>query len=145
MVSLLEYIILIVTISFDSWTSSNNLFIFTINRKWTGPDIIIYQTYLDFVEINRAYSGKNLIKIIYNRIKELNILGKIISLTSNNTGNNNTCTRYLYKLLLYSYNEYLDPIPVYHQEMRFKGKASLIDYIAYGELDCESYSQVLGV
>ena len=70
-------------------------------------------------------------KIVYNRAKKLNILGKIISLTGDNTRNNDIYTRYLYKLLIYLYNEYLDLMPVYYQEIRFKGKESLIDYMAH--------------
>jgi hypothetical protein len=104
-----------------------------MNGKWAGPDMTIYQACLDFVEINEAHSGKNLAKIVYNRAKELNILGKIISLTGDNAGNNDTCARHLHKLLSYSYDEHLYPMLVHHQEMRFKGEASLIDYMAHVE------------
>ena len=34
---------------------------------------------------------------------------------------------------MYSYDEHLDLILVYYQEMRFKGEASLIDYMAHVE------------
>jgi hypothetical protein len=37
----------------------------------------------------------------------------------------------LYKIMEYLYNDYLDPIPVYYQLIRFKEDASLIDYLVY--------------
>jgi hypothetical protein len=104
---------------------------FAINGKWAGPDIKIYQACLDFIEIKGAYSGRNLTQIVYKRGKKLGILYKIMSLTGDNTRNNNTCTRYLYKIIGYIYNEYLDPIPVYNKSMRFKGEASKVDCLAH--------------
>jgi hypothetical protein len=131
LVSLLERTASTVAISFDGWTSTNNLSMFAINGKWARPDIKIYQACLDFVEIRGAHSGKNLAKLVYTRGKELNILDKIISLTGDNAKNNDTCARHLHKLMSYSYDEHLDPMPVHHQEMRFKGEASLIDCLAH--------------
>jgi hypothetical protein len=91
----------------------------------------IYQVYLDFIEIDGTHSGKNLVQLVYKRYKKLGILYKIISLTGNNAKNNNTCARYLYKIMSYIYNNYLDPIPLYNQSMRFKGERSLVDCMAY--------------
>jgi hypothetical protein len=54
-----------------------------------------------------------------------------MSLTGDNTRNNNTYIRYLYKIIGYIYNKYLDLIPVYNKSMRFKGEASKIDCLAY--------------
>ena len=34
-------------------------------------------------------------------------------------------------MMEYLYDNYLDPIPVYNKEMRFKGEDSLINYLAY--------------
>jgi len=58
-------------------------------------------------------------------------LYKIISLTRDNTKNNDTYTRYLYKIMEYLYNNHLDPMPIHNKEMRFKGEESLINYLAY--------------
>jgi hypothetical protein len=118
-------------ISFDGWTSTNNLSIFAINGKWAGPDIKIYQVCLDFIKIKGNHSGKNLAKIVFKRGKQFNVLYKIISLTGDNTSNNNTCICYLYKIMEYEYNNHLDPMPVYSQSMRFKGDSSLIDCLVY--------------
>jgi hypothetical protein len=41
-IDLLERTCSTVAISFDSWSSINNLSIFAINGKWAGPDIKIY-------------------------------------------------------------------------------------------------------
>jgi hypothetical protein len=131
LLSLLERTCITVAISFDGWTSTNNLSIFAINGKWAGPDIKIYQACFDFIEIKGVYSGKNLAKIVFSRGKKLGILYKIISLTGDNTKNNNTCTCHLYKIMEYLYNNHLDLMPVYNKEMRFKGEESLIDCLAY--------------
>jgi len=131
LIALLERTSVIVAISFDGWTSTNNLSMFAMNGKWVGPDMKIYQACLDFVEIKGAYSGKNLAQLVYKRCKQLGILQKIISVTGDNASNNDTCARHLYKMMTYIYDEHLDPIPVHAQSMRFKGEASKIDCLAH--------------
>jgi hypothetical protein len=54
-----------------------------------------------------------------------------MSLTRDNTKNNNTYAWYLYKIMGYIYNEYLNLIPIYDKSMRFKGEASKINYLAH--------------
>ena len=46
------------------------------------------------------HSSKNLAQLVYKRGKKLRILQKIVTLTGDNASNNNTCARYLYKLVL---------------------------------------------
>ena len=58
-----------IAISFDGWTSTNNLSMFAMNGKWAGPDIKIYQACLNFIEIKGNHSGKNLAKLVFNRGK----------------------------------------------------------------------------
>jgi hypothetical protein len=130
-IDLLERTCSTVAISFDGWSSTNNLSIFAMNGKWAGPDMKIYQACLDFIEIDGAHSGKNLAQLVYKRCKKLGILYKIISLTGDNAKNNDTCARYLHKMMSYIYDDYLDPIPLYNQSMRFKGERSLVDCMAY--------------
>ena len=64
--------------------------------------------------IKGNYSGKNLVKLVFNRGKKLNILYKIISLIGDNTSNNDTCARHLYKMMEYLYDDYLDLMPVHY-------------------------------
>jgi hypothetical protein len=54
-----------------------------------------------------------------------------MSLTRDNAKNNNTYTRYLYKIIGYIYDEYLNLIPIYDKSMRFKGEASKVNYLAH--------------
>ena len=42
LIDLLDRIYTIVAISFDGWTSTNNLLMFAINSKWASLDIKIY-------------------------------------------------------------------------------------------------------
>jgi len=42
LINLLNRICTIVAISFDGWTSTNNLLMFAINSKWAGLNIKIY-------------------------------------------------------------------------------------------------------
>jgi hypothetical protein len=86
---------------------------------------------LDFIKIKGAYSGRNLTQIVYKRGKKLGILYKIMSLTRDNAKNNDTYARYLYKIIGYIYDEYLNLMLVHDKLMRFKGEASKIDYLAY--------------
>lgn len=65
--SLLDRTCSTLAISFDGWTSTNNLSMFAMNGKWAGPDMKIYQACLDFIEIKGNHSGKNLAKIVFNR------------------------------------------------------------------------------
>jgi hypothetical protein len=131
LISLLDRTCTTLAISFDGWTSTNNLSMFAMNGKWAGPDMKIYQACLDFIEIKGNHSGKNLAKLVFNRGKKLNILYKIISLTGDNASNNDTCARHLHKMMEYLYDDHLDPMPVHYQSMRFKGDASLIDCLAH--------------
>jgi hypothetical protein len=121
-IDLLECTCSTVAISFDGWSSTNNLSMFAMNGKWAGPNMKIYQVYLDFIEIDGIHSGKNLVQLVYKRYKKLGILYKIISLTGDNTKNNDTCTCHLYKMISYIYDDYLDPMPLYNQSIRFKGE-----------------------
>jgi hypothetical protein len=79
-----------VALSFDSWTSTNNISMLAINKKWVRLDIKIYFTCLDFIKIKGDYLGKNLASLVYKRAKKLSILYKIISLTRDNALNNKT-------------------------------------------------------
>jgi hypothetical protein len=54
-----------------------------------------------------------------------------MSLTRDNTKNNNTYARYLYKIIGYIYNKYLNLILIYNKLIRFKKKASKINYLAH--------------
>jgi len=131
LIALLDRTCVTIAISFDGWTSTNKLSMFAMNGKWAGPDMKIYQACLDFIEIKGAHSGRNLAQIVYKRGKKLGILHKIISLTGDNAKNNDTCARYLHKMMGYIYDEHLDPMPVHDKSMRFKGEASKIDCLAH--------------
>jgi hypothetical protein len=131
--------------SFDGWTSTNNLLMFAINGKFAGPDIKIYLVCLDFVKIRGAYSGKNLAKLVFKRLKKLNVLHKLISLTGDNAKNNDTCARYLFKIIESLYDTHLDLMPVHGKEIRFLGEESLIDCLAHVDnLICKAILKSLG-
>ena len=42
LIALLDRTCVTIAISFDGWTSTNNLSMFAINGKWAGPDMKIY-------------------------------------------------------------------------------------------------------
>ena len=50
---------------------------------------------------------------MYKRGKKLKILHKIISIIGDNASNNDTCARYLYKMLSYIYDKHLNNMPLY--------------------------------
>jgi hypothetical protein len=104
---------------------------FAINSKFTGLDIKIYLVCLDFVKIRGAYSRNNLAKLVFKRLKKLNVLHKLISLTGDNAKNNDTCACYLFKIIESLYNTHLNLMPIHGKEIRFLGEESLINCLAH--------------
>jgi hypothetical protein len=102
-----------------------------INGSWASPNIVVYKAYFDFIEIKGTYSGENLVYYVYKRYKKLGILYKILTITRDNMSNNDTAACHLYKKLSYIYNDYLEDNPIRGKSMRFQGKASKIDCLAY--------------
>jgi len=84
-----------------------------INSTWASLDMKIYKACLNFIKIQGTHLSKNLAQLIYKRGKKLKILYKIISIIRDNAFNNDTCARYLYKMLSYTYNKHLNNMPLY--------------------------------
>jgi hypothetical protein len=119
LVSLLDRTYLTVTLSFNGWTSLNDLLMLVINRSWASPNIVVYKACFDFIEIKGTYSGENLAYYAYKRCKKLGILYKILIITRDNASNNDITARYLYKKLSYIYDDYLEDNPIHGKSMRF--------------------------
>ena len=85
-----------------------------INNIWANLDIKTYKACLDFIEIKGSYLGQNLVYLVFKRAKKHGILYKIIIITRDNASNNNTCACYLYKIMSYIYNNYLDLMPLHN-------------------------------
>ena len=120
-----------IAISFDGWSSQNDISILDMNGHWADENMKIYHACLDFVEIPGTHSGKNLANLVYKRAKQLGILHKIITITGDNAKNNDTCARHSHSILSRNFNEHLDPMPVREISMRFQGEGSLIDCLAH--------------
>jgi hypothetical protein len=124
LIGLLDRTCSTVALSFDGWTSLNNLSMLAINGSWAGPDIVVYKACFDFIEIKGTHSGENLAYYVYKRYKKLGILHKILTLTGDNASNNDTAARSLYKKLSYVYDDHLEENPIRGKSMRFQGEAS---------------------
>jgi hypothetical protein len=131
LIKLLDRTSTTVALSFDRWTSLNHLSMLAINGTWAGPDMMVYKACFDFIEVKCSHSGENLAYCVYKQCKQLNILHKIITLTSDNASNNDTAACYLYKKLSYLYDDHLEENPICGRSMRFQGKESKIDCLAH--------------
>jgi hypothetical protein len=81
-----------------------------INANWISPNFKKCRACIEFVKIHRAYIGENLSYIVFNTLKRIKILKKLIAITGDNATNNDTLSRHLYKKMSCIYNEHLDPI-----------------------------------
>jgi hypothetical protein len=87
---------------------------------------------LDFQELKGSYSGENMAQVVDSLLQELDLGSKLLTITSNNTKNNETMISELYSLLMAQFDiPNIDPslrsLPV----MRFEGLQSYIRCIAY--------------
>lgn len=118
-------------ISLDRWTSQNSLPMLAINGTWLGPNFQQYRACLEFIEIKGSHSGENLSLTVFGALKRLDVLQKLLTITSDNASNNDTLCRHLHIKLSRLYDDHLEEIPLRDGRMRFKGEESHIRCFAH--------------
>ena len=121
-----------VCLTLDSWTSQNNLSILAINIRWLDNNFFLCQHSIEFIEIQGSHSGENMAHIVHDTLKRHSCCPLLLTITGDNTDNNNTLCAYLHSLLLKEYNDYLDEFPTRSGEtIRFQGNQSRIHCFAH--------------
>ena len=121
---LLEETASTVCLSLDGWTSQNGLPMLACNLTWLGFDFTIYWACIEFLQINGSHSGENLAVIVFNALKKFKVLNKLFTITADNTDNNDTIVKALYRKMLTLYDNHLEEHQIHGQSMRFQGEKS---------------------
>ncbi|GBC19855.2 zinc finger BED domain-containing protein RICESLEEPER 2-like [Rhizophagus irregularis DAOM 181602=DAOM 197198] len=80
----------------NCWISTNNIAFFDITYHFVDIDWCLKETLVDFIHLSSSHFGENLAKEFLKSIDEdFNILTKIMTITADNTANNNTFLREL--------------------------------------------------
>ena len=82
-----------------------------MNVKWLGPNFEVYQSYIEFIEIQGNHLRENLANIVERALKKHKILQKLLTIIVDNALNNNTLYWSLYTSLSQKYNNYLKEFP----------------------------------
>ena len=106
-----------ICVTLDRWTSKNRLPMFTINIKWLDEEFKRYQHYIEFVKIQGSHSRENLAYTVIIALKRIKSCHHLLTITGDNTSNNDTLYANLHKLLLHEYNDYLNKFPVYSKNI----------------------------
>jgi hypothetical protein len=120
-----------VAISLDGWTSQNNYSVIAINTSFLGPNFEVYKRCIEFIEIEGSYLGENLARIVERALHKHGLLQKLLSITADNTLNNDTLCRYFYNSMARKYDNHLEEFPSREGTMRFKGEDSQVRCFGY--------------
>jgi hypothetical protein len=78
-----------------------------INGTWCGLDMTQYRACFEFIQVKGSHLGENLAAIVFNILKRLGILYKVLTLTRDNATNNDTTYRFLYKRMSKKFDDHL--------------------------------------
>ncbi len=113
-----------ITLSLDGWTSNNDIPVLAVIGHWLTEDFVYKDAVLEFKEIEGAKSGENMARIVFELLHELDIKSKVLSITSDNTSNNETLVEEFHSSLCKHFAESLHAI-------RFHGQDSFIRCLAH--------------
>lgn len=88
-----------IALSLDLWTSKNHLPILGIIGHWLTEDSQYQERVLDFTELYGVHSGENLATAVLSTLSDLDLQGKLISITGDNASNNEVMASELYLTL----------------------------------------------
>src|SRR3981189_221590 len=117
----------IVALTFDGWTSDNNLPIFAVIGHWISTDYTYEHEVFEWKELKGSHSGENMALVIYLMLQFLALERKLIAVCSDNAKNNLTLVEHLFKQLGKEFDvEHDDLLGNYKDIMWFRGKESHI-------------------
>ena len=82
--------------SLDVWISKNHHPVLGIIGHWITEGFLYQERVLEFAEFKRAHSGENLAATIQLTLSELDLEEKLISITGDNSSNNEAMASELY-------------------------------------------------
>lgn len=97
-----------ISLLFDGWTTKSNIVILAIIRYWIGPDFIYQKAVIEFAVLRGTHSSENIALLVFKCIQFLNIMHKLLAVTSDSVGNNRTLVLHLHQHLLKHYNNEFD-------------------------------------
>ena len=117
--------------SLDVWTSKNHLSILAIIGYWLTEDFEYKERVLEFTEIQGEHSRENLAEIVESLLIELNLESKLLTITADNTSNNETLYFTLYENLSKRFDIKFENIESLYSTLRFRRLDSFIRCLAY--------------
>ena len=85
-----------ISLSFDGWTTKSNIAILAIIGYWIGPDFIYRKAIVEFAVLRGIHSSENIALVVFKCIQFLNIMHKLLAVTSDSAGNNRTLVPHLH-------------------------------------------------
>ncbi|XP_044723739.1 uncharacterized protein HRG_01635 [Hirsutella rhossiliensis] len=95
----LEYNCATISFTLDIWTAPNRVPIFAIIAHWITPEFEEREEVIEFIELKRSHTGKQLAEIVERTLEELRLKPKLLAITGDNAGNNGTLCQSLYDSL----------------------------------------------
>jgi len=84
-----------VNLALDGWTSPNKIAFLAIKAHWISKVWQLKEALIGFEEVTGKHDGENFAKIVTACLEQYDITKKILSVTTDNAGNNLTMTRSL--------------------------------------------------
>jgi hypothetical protein len=122
-----------ISLSFDGWTTKSNIAILAIISYWIGPDFIYQKAVIEFAALKGVHSDENMALVVFKCIQFLNIMHKLLAVTSDSTSNNGTLVTHLHQHLLKHYDDEFDDEFEFNMKslMQFQGAKSHIHCLAH--------------
>jgi hypothetical protein len=122
-----------ISLSFDGWTTKSNVPIFTIIRHWIGLDFIYQKAVIEFARLKVVHLGENIALVVYKCLQFLNIMHKLLAITSDSASNNGTLVPNLHQQLLKHSNDEFDDLFEFNIKllMQFQGAKSHIHCLTH--------------
>ena len=112
-----------IALSVDIWTSKNQLPILGVMGHWLTEDFLYKERVLEFTELQGIHSGENVATAIHTMLSELDLQEKLITITGDNAGNNETMVSELF--------HGLQDTAVEKDKIQFEGLDSYVRCIAH--------------
>ena len=99
-----------IAISLDDWSSKNSVSIIAVIGHWLTENFEYKKHVLEFIEIEESHTDENMAEIVVNLLEKLAISIKLITITGDNAGNNDTLADEILHDLQEIYSSFLESI-----------------------------------
>ncbi len=95
-----------IALSLDVWTSKNSKAILGVKGHWLTADFQYHERALEFKQLCGFHSGENMAELLSITLEELQIESKLLTITADNAGNNETLMSELYFNLIEKFSTF---------------------------------------